>query len=182
MNKVRRIPAWAWVGGWLTLLCAYGAFFSWPVHVQMRDLTHEKDRTRRFLDDSVDAPLALARTEAQLSETIDYVTLWKRKAPDGADLSEVFGQISQLSQSREIATLEFSPAEPVDCQSIVKIPVHLRCRGPFAAISGWIADLERLEALLWVEQLKLVAPGKSGGEMEMEVSLAVFARNSEDSD
>jgi Tfp pilus assembly protein PilO len=175
-------------GKWVLILAAAAAVAAYvyllflPQQRTIAGLRRELAAAEEFIQQVEAFGPALAATQQEVQRTRQYVHRWEESAPTEDELAEFFGRVSGLAKQSGATTTRFEPQEPVRYEKIRRLPVAITCSGSFDQICRFLQGLEHLEETVWVDSLKVEQSGEDKQSVECEVTLVVFADNSDDSD
>ena len=122
----------------------------------------------------------VARQKTALASTRQYIARQSQRLVEPAQLSQVFREISSLSQQTGATTTRFEPHAAEQFDTFRKVPVMFGVAGSTAAIETLLAQIERLPYTIWLENLKIDS-GEDGEDAKLAVELAIFVDNPENS-
>ena len=92
--------------------------------------------------------------------------------------------ISSVRRPKIESTTGLYGACPSMSRRSARIPIVIESRGGFGELIAFIQKLEQLPAAVWVDDLHISAPAQKAGqegELNCELTLAVFADNRDNS-
>ncbi len=161
---------------------AYVYFFFIPTQRSIAGIRGELNAADDFIAQVEAFGPAIEATRDQLETTEQYVERWHQAAPDEEGLSAVFGRISRQAKLSGITTTRFEPQPAIPYDTLRRVPVAVTCVGSFEQVCRFLRALEGLKETVWVEAVQMERFAEDGGEVQCELSLAVFADNPDDSD
>ena len=181
--KTNLVPShWIVIVPAVAAAAAYVYFLFLPGQRSLAGLRAEMSAAEQFIGQVEAFSPAIEATQQQLDTTRDYVGQWEQSAPTEDGLARVFGRINRLAKESDITTTRFEPHTAVPYDKIRRVPVAVTCVGSFGQICQFLRALECLEETIWVEGLQMQRRGKDSEDIECELTLAIFADNSGDSD
>ena len=124
----------------------------------------------------------ISELEAECAKTKKFCDDWSMHAPTEDQISAIHKVINDQVSLAGATVKGFDPQEPVNMLTLQRIPLTIQAAGTFSEILSMLAGLESMPETIWLEDLKLRATGINEDEMTSQVTLVVFAKNSEDSD
>jgi Tfp pilus assembly protein PilO len=152
---------------------------------QKRAIGQIREQIKQRQDYIVEAGTRAGAVEAaqeELETTTAYSTAWSQRAPAERGLSATYARIQELAKAAGTAVVRFDPEPVVRYETISLAPLKLGCIGSFAEVCGFLEDLERLPLGIWVTELRLERSRQNEESVQCEITLGIFACNSEDSD
>jgi Tfp pilus assembly protein PilO len=161
---------------------AYLYFFFFPGQLAIAELRHELQNKQAYAANRITVLTQIAKLEQEIKDTQAYNEDFAPRPCRSAELAKLFGQIAERTQQAGVVTTRFAPESPVKYDALRRIPLRLGCEGSFGAVCKLLESLESLDERLWIDDLNLSSAGKDGKNVSCEISLVVFADNSENSD
>lgn len=180
--QTNRKQSWlilAAIGG---LVTAYAYFYYLPGNRKMAEMKSELAEAELQAEGNVHLIAALAATQKQLDDAVEYTQAWEAAAPSEHEISEVFERIHELTRLAETETTRFEPESVVAYETFRRIPVSMECQGSFAQLAAVLTAIEHMREPIWLRRVEIQSAGQDGELARAEISLDVFADNLEDSD
>jgi type IV pilus assembly protein PilO len=175
-------------GSWLLTIplaalgLGYVYFFYLPARKAMAEIRDEVKAKQEYIDKAQMVPAQLLSVQTELDKAKSYTAACDKAGLAGAELPTLFGRIAEVAKRSGAATTRFTPESAVKHDKIKRVPLTVALTGTFPQVEEFIRGLESLPARIWIGSLKMDASEKSGRSVKLEISLDVFANNSEDSD
>jgi len=184
---------------WLVTLplVAISAAYLWLVFLPgqrvIAALETELDDKRAFIASGVHVAQCRVQFEAKLADLHTYCDRWQAKPCDSAGLAALYGEIAELLKASGVVTTHFSPGPTQKFDVLKKTALKIEYEGTFEQVASVLTSLETMPERLWVENVNLETLADSGvsirqkddkvGQiMRCQVTLVIFAGNSEKSD
>jgi len=158
---------------------AYVMLVFLPVKRSIDDLRSQIQLKQQFVAEGSGLAAMLQFQREELQRAQAYQTLWQERSPRIEDRSFVEGKIYALAEAAGVTTTRFDPEPIVRHESISQIPVSIGCNGTFAQVEAFLNALENLPMLIWVTSVSIENLDVTKGLVASEVSVVVFADNSE---
>jgi len=146
-------------------------------------LRDELRARRQYIDESQHLDALIVNMENELQEARSYVARCAGSTPPDAELVSVFGKIARAATDCGVVTQSFQPeracSEPAP---IKRLTATLVTEGPFRQTFAFLARLEHLPFLVWLDDLGLRMADDETGHLSCQVKLVIFADNCGNSD
>jgi Tfp pilus assembly protein PilO len=181
MNRWSISRSWPLTIGLAAASLAYLTLVFFPRMKAIAEL-HDQARLKQdLIAQAVKIRPAIAEVRRELADTRRFVGAQRQRCPSEDRLAGVFGQLSQLTKDRQLATTRFEPQPAQPLQTLRRVPVALAVQGSFAAVTDLLAAVESLPTYVWIDELRLVE-AESGEAVQGELTLAIFVDNLKKSD
>jgi Tfp pilus assembly protein PilO len=175
-------------GSWLVTLplallaVGYLMFFYLPGRRAISRATDQVEEHRQVLDQSAGLLTAIHIAQQDAGKADRFVSGWEANCPPTRELSQLYGEVYALAEAAGARVTRFDPEAIERGQRIVKIPLKMGCQGRFEQVFAFLAGLEGTHYEVWITELRMEGPPENRGDASCELSLVVFAGNSENSD
>lgn len=175
-------------GSWLVTLplavmaVGYLLVFYLPGRQAISRATEQVEEHRQVLEQSAGTLTAIHATEQEVGKAGRFVSGWEANCPPTEELSQLYGEIYALAEAAGARVTRFNPEAIVPARRIVKIPLKMGCQGRFEHVFAFLAALEDIRYEVWITELRMERGMEDRQDISCELSLTVFAGNSENSD
>ncbi len=173
-----RSSNWVILLATLAVVLAYVVLGYLPLRRSIAQLDEQLAQEQQFVEQSEKAAAALPGLEQELQRAREYSGQWVQSAPTPGALPGLLGKVHQLARQAEVRLTKVDRLPAVPLGYIQRVPVGLRCVGPFERVFAFLAQQEGLPETVWIEQMKLRASADQPGTVEAEINLGVFANKS----
>lgn len=180
-NPVDR-SAWIVVLVGVAVAAAYVVFVFLPQHRTTRTLRAELAAKQQYLDRTGDPASMIQAAQQELEKTTAYNAVWTKETSGRKELATLFGEISALAKAAGTTTTRFDPEPILSYHTLRRIPLTMGCRGSYAQIHKFLADVERLTKSVWVDQVRFEKIPQDSKNIQVEINLVIFADNPVNSD
>lgn len=154
-----------------------------PRQRAIADLRREVETRKQFIQESQHLDAMIVKMENDLAATSAYVSRRAKQAPADGDLDMVFGSIAKEAENAGVVTHRFQPhADEKDEAAIKRMTVTLVTEGSYHQLVEFLARLEGLPLVLWIDGLHLQRVGDETDRLTCEMDLVIFADNRGNSD
>src|SRR5262249_29653443 len=140
-----------------TVMFGSGALYALGVYVPgvkaVAEGHSELNRKLAYIVQAEKTDRATDRLQHDLGQMRDYNQLQTRQLLNPTDLPVLYGQISQIAKSHDLATPKFEPKAPAHYESLQRVSIGLGVTGAFESIYALVQDLEALPARIWIDEM-----------------------------
>lgn len=116
---------------------------------------------------------ALERTLSELRQTVGN---YDAKIPTEKALGGFLQSLSDMMNKHDLGDQEVAPGGEIEIDGLGCIPLDLHCRGSLKQVFDFCSDLQKLERVVRIEQVKLSNDDRYSGEVTMQTRAAVYYR------
>jgi Tfp pilus assembly protein PilO len=177
-------PRTTWIVGICLAAAAvlYMMFFFVPSMASIRTTLSDLQSKHGYILDAQNTQRVANQLQNELDATIEYVDTHRHQVLEPAEVPALLSQISHVTKTRGVTTTKFEPQPAIPYETLHKLSIVLGMTGRFQAVYGTLSDLERLDAQIWIEDIKFHGPREAGKSTDCEATLVVFVDNPEKSD
>ncbi len=145
-------------------------------------LREELTAKQAFIIEADKVAESIVAAEKKLEDVDSYINNWQETSPAEADLAEWFGSVHQQVDESGVTVRRFEPKKMERLDDVWKMPLVVGASGSFAQVAQMLARMEGLKGTVWLDEVKINPTKKGEKNLQVEVTLALFADNQEDSD
>lgn len=165
-----------------SLAVAYVAFVFVPAQASIGSLRGQLNERRQHILQAQGLVLPIHHAEKQLAATREVSDKWRLAAPDVAELSANFAQLTAEAKAAGIVIERFDPQTPAEMQVLSQHAVNVQFHGKFAAVFDFLRRIEELPATVWISQLRIGTDGETTTTLRGELNLTIFVDRTGSSD
>ena len=120
--------------------------------------------------------------QEQLQKLQGAVSNYEVNVPTQRDLGGFLQQIANLMTEHNLSEQVVAPSQEIEADGLNCIPINMKCKGRLAQVFQFYKQLQRLDRLVRVEQVKLVNDSDFGGEVNMETKAVIYYRTEAEPD
>ncbi len=175
-------------GSWLVTLALGAAALVYlycvflPTSRKIRQMRDQIRTQNEFIGHATFLPAALADTQKQLDAASRYTAHWHSHLASPGHLGDLLARLTKQADLAGTSTTRFEPQKSRDREYLSTMPIKFDARGSFSQAAALLARLEQLPELIWVEELKIAPASEATKNVQIDLSLTVFAGNSEKSE
>jgi Tfp pilus assembly protein PilO len=114
--------------------------------------------------------------EEQLLKLQNKLGNYKANIPEQNTFGGFLGSVTDLMNENNLKEQEITPSEKVKADQFNCIPVGIRCKGELTQIFKLYRQLQTLDRLIRIEQVKLSNDGGYKGQVSMETKAIIYYR------
>lgn len=131
-------------------------------------------------EDKLDQLDELTKTIEDLGQAIDSgreaIDLVEAKLPSAQNVDEILKEVDSLARLRNLTLHTFEPDKKISASKYMELPLEVKLSGDFDAFYEFLLDLEKLERLTRMKDLKMKRFDSESrdGEMEAKFLLSIY--------
>jgi type IV pilus assembly protein PilO len=155
----------------LALLIAGGMYFT--VITEKKDQIKVKEKEYKELEAKLSKTIAVVKRKQEAMRKLKLVSArWnqaKKMLPTEASISTLLTTLTKKSSENQIKIRHLKPLGTTSRDKYDEIRIEMEVRGGYHNIAGFMADLNNMERIVNVKNLKL-SPSRGGEEEEILIS------------
>ena len=112
----------------------------------------------------------------QLLELRHELENYEEKIPEQSDIGEFLHKIADLMNKHNLSDQMIEPHKEIRAEKLNCIPVKMQCKGKLAQIFEFCRQLQGLDRLVRIEQVKLSNDSDYNGQVSMESRAIIYYR------
>jgi Tfp pilus assembly protein PilO len=112
----------------------------------------------------------------QLLELKRTVGNYKVSIPAQRDLGLFLQQITDLMSKHNLREQVIAPGKEIPAKELSCIPVDMQCKGTLAQVFEFHKQIQKLDRLVCIEQVKLANDNDFSGEVSMQTKVVIYYR------
>ena len=186
MNKRHKAKPKGWLITALisAAMVAYAVFIFLPKQKTTNAMRSQLREYQQFVLQSDGLAAAEVDLQRSSARTREHNQQWRAAAPSRNRLAPFVQQVTIAASESNVDIVRLTPQAAKEFDSVARIPIVIESRGGFGELIAFIQKLEQLPAAVWVDDLHISAPAQKAGqegELNCELTLAVFADNRDNS-
>jgi Tfp pilus assembly protein PilO len=174
--------AWMILGIVLASACAYLLLIFVPGQRATAALRAEHERQQQFVLSSGALDAKIAAAEAELAQAEAFRDAWHEASSSEARLAHVFVRLTEHADAAGAEIMRFEPQGGETFDYLRRVPVEMALEGSFHQIFDFVHRIETLDAVVWIEGLRIEPLAADPRRVRCELKLALFAGAREISD
>jgi len=118
----------------------------------------------------------LSAIKEQLLKLKRTVENYKVSIPAKRDLGLFLQQIAELMSKHNLKEQVIAPGKKIVVKELSCIPVDMQCKGTLAQVFEFHKQMQRLDRLIRIEQVKLANDSDFSGEVSMQTKVVIYYR------
>ncbi len=157
-------------------VCVFMLFWYLPLCRKMKVVNQVKTaQTLAIVKGAVDSK-QLPLLKEQLLKLRARLVKYEANIPEQNTFGGFLGSVTDLMNENNMKEQEVTPGEEVKADQFNCIPVSIRCKGELAQIFKLYRQLQRLDRLIRIEQVKLSNDGDYKGQVSMDTKAIIYYR------
>jgi type IV pilus assembly protein PilO len=118
----------------------------------------------------------LSQLKERLQKLQQELANYEANIPEQRALGEFLHRIADLMNEHKLGEQMIEPLKEVKAEKLHCIPVNMQCKGKLMQIFEFFRQLQRLDRLVRIEQVKLSNDSDFSGELSMEAKAIIYYR------
>lgn len=158
------------------VVCVFMLFWYLPLHKKIDAIRQTKAAQSVVIakGDADSRQLPLMREHFLELQT--RLANYEANVPDKNTFGGFLGRIAELMNENNLNEQEITPGEEIKTEKFNCIPVTMRCKGKLAQIFELYRQLQTLDRLVRIEQVKLSNDRNFSGQVSMETKAFIYYR------
>jgi Tfp pilus assembly protein PilO len=157
-------------------VCVFVLFWYLPLCRKMKVVNQVKTaQTLAIVKGAADSK-QLPLLKEQLLKLQAGLGKYEANIPEQNTFGGFLGSVTDLMNENNMKEQEITPGEEVKADQFNCIPVSLRCKGELAQIFKLYRQLQRLDRLIRIEQVKLSNDSDYKGRVSMDTKAIIYYR------
>jgi len=158
------------------VVCVFVLFVYLPLHRQMKDVRQTKAAQALAIAQSAAESKQLPLMKKQLIELQARLASYEANIPEQNTFGGFLGKVADLMNENSLKEQQITPGEVIKADQFNCIPVSLNCKGNLMQIFNFYRQLQTLDRLVRIEQVKLSKGGNYNGRVSMETKAVIYYR------
>jgi Tfp pilus assembly protein PilO len=158
------------------IVCVFLLFGYLPLRKRMKAVKQAKIAQTLVIAKGAADSRHLPLHKEQLLKLQNKLGNYKANIPEKNTFGGFLGSVTDLMNENNLKEQEITPGEEVKADQFNCIPVSIRCKGELAQIFKLYRQLQTLDRLVRIEQVKLSNDSDYNGQVSMETMAIVYYR------
>jgi Tfp pilus assembly protein PilO len=158
------------------IVCVFMLFVYMPLQRQMKAIRQTKATQTlaiaKIAADSKQLPLMKEQLLALRARLEGY----EANIPEQNTFGGFLGKIADLMNENSLKEQEVKPFEVIEAERFNCIPISMNCKGSLRQIFNFYRQLQALDRLVRIEQVKLSNGSNYDGQVSMETKAVIYYR------
>lgn len=147
-----------------------------PLRSKMKALRQTKSAQSLTIAKGVADNKQLILLKEKLSKLQHKLEKYEANIPVNSDIGVFLHTIADLMNEHKLAEQVIEPRKEIKADNISCIPVKMQCKGKLAQIFEFYRELQGLDRLVRIEQVKLSNNKDFNGRVSMEAKAIIYYR------
>ena len=157
-------------------VCVFVLFWYLPLCRKMKVVNQVKTAQTLAIVKGAVGSKQLPLLKEQLLKLRTRLGKYEANIPEQNTFGGFLGSVTDLMNENNMKEQEVTPGEEVKAGQFNCIPVSIRCKGELAQIFKLYRQLQRLDRLIRIEQVKLSNDGDYKGQVSMDTKAIIYYR------
>jgi type IV pilus assembly protein PilO len=158
----------------LLLILVFYVFGYRPTSARLVSLRQEIENQRRELKGNQLRTQIRPELEQRVNELQRKVDRFDKKLPKQQDFGQFYNDITFLGRQSALSKCAVEPAAvPRRNDGVVELPIDLRFEGNFLNVFSFLRQIDQMQRLTRVQNLKVIAKGNTG-QVEVQLSMNIY--------
>jgi Tfp pilus assembly protein PilO len=158
------------------VVCVFMLFVYLPLYKQMKAIRQTKAAQSIAIAKGADDSQQLPLMKEQLLELRDRLKSYEANIPEQNTFGGFLGKITDLMNENSLKEQEITPGDVIKADQFNCIPVGMNCKGNLGQIFNFYRQLQALDRLVRIEQVKLSNDSNYKGHVSMETKAVIYYR------
>jgi Tfp pilus assembly protein PilO len=158
------------------IVCVFVLFVYLPLCKRIKAVNQAKAAQTLAIAKGAADSRQLPLLEEQLLKLQKRLGNYKANIPEQNTFGGFLGSVTDLMNENNLKEQEVTPGEKVKADQFNCIPVSIRCKGELAQIFKLYRQLQTLDRLIRIEQVKLSNDSGYNGLVSMETKAIIYYR------
>ena len=157
-------------------MCVFMLFWYLPLHKKMKAVRQAKAAQSLAIAKGASDCRQLPLLKEQLLQLQAGLGNYEVNIPEQNTFGEFLGKIADLMNENNLQEQQITPGEEVKTDQFNCIPVSMHCKGKLVQIFKLYRQLQTLDRLIRIEQVKLFNDTGYNGQVSMETRAVIYYR------
>ncbi len=162
------------IGG--VIVCVFVLFGYLPLRKRMKAVNQAKTLQTLAIAKGAADSRQLPLLKEQLLKLQNELGNYQANIPEKNTFGGFLGSVTDLMNENNLKEQEITPGEEVKVDQFNCIPVSIRCKGELTQIFKLYRQLQTLDRLIRIEQVKLSNDSDYKGQVSMETKAIIYYR------
>jgi Tfp pilus assembly protein PilO len=158
------------------VVCVFLLFWYRPLHNQMKTIRQTEAAQALVIAKGTADGKQLPLLKEQLLQLQASLGSYEANIPEKNTFGGFLGRITDLMNQNNLKEQQVTPGEEVKTDKFNCIPVNICCKGELIQIFRLYRQLQTLDRLIRIEQVKLSNDSNYKGQVSMETKAVIYYR------
>ncbi len=158
------------------VVCVFMLFWYLPLHKKIKTIRQTRAAQSLAIAKGAADSRQLHLMKEQLLELQTVLANYEANIPDKNTFGGFLGGIADLMNENNLKEQEITPGEEIKADKFNCIPVTMRCKGELVQIFKLYRQLQTLDRLVRIEQVRLSNDREFSGQVSMETKAFIYYR------
>lgn len=145
-----------------------------PLRNKIKTVNQTKAAKMRDRSEGLAQGELLPVLEEKLEKLKQSIGNYEARIPQERNLGVFLGTIADLMNQHNLKDHVVKPGDRIEAEELNCIPVNIQCKGKFADVFEFYKQLQAMDRLVRIEQIKLTNGTDFSGEVTMETKAVIY--------
>jgi len=161
----------------LGLAYASYAYMIKPANTSLAQERLAMEQKRAKLDELERATVAAADLSEQLRKVEDAIAVFESKLPPSSEIHTVLENVTLIAQRHGLTPKTIRTMKAAENRGYIEYPIKMELNGDFNSYYAFLLELEKLDRITKIRELKLKKKSQTEGQTESEFVMSIFFQN-----
>ncbi len=159
-----------------TIVAAFVLFRYLPLRKRIKAVERERTAQALAINQASMERVQMQLLKEQLLKLQTIVGNYKANIPEQNDFGVFLQQIADLMGKNNLREQVIAPGKEVAVKGLNCIPVDMQCKGTLAQVFEFQKQMQRLDRLVRIENIKLTNDSDFAGDVSMQAQVVIYYR------
>lgn len=135
-----------------------------------QEIAHKEEMLRK-LSEVTEQTEDIAALNSEIGKAIEMI---ESRLPTAKEVDVVLSQVAEIAEGRRLSLEKVKSDKPVTAAAYMEQPLNMIITGDFEGFYSFLLDLEQLERITRVPNLKIERSREEDGAMKAEFTLSIY--------
>ena len=161
----------------LGLAYASYAYMIKPANTSLAQERSAMEQKRAKLDELERATVAAEDLSEQLQKVEDAIAVFESKLPPSSEIHTVLENVTLIAQRHGLTPKTIRTMKAAENRGYIEYPIKMELNGDFNSYYAFLLELEKLDRITKIRELKLKKKSQTEGQTESEFVMSIFFQN-----
>ncbi len=154
------------------------AYMIKPANTHLDQERTAMEQKRAKLDELERATAAADDLTGQLHKVEEAIAVFESKLPPSSEIHTVLENVTLIAQRHGLTPKTIRTMKAVENRGYIEQPLRMELHGDFHAYYAFLLELEKLDRITKIRELKLKKKSQTEGQTESEFVMSIFFQKS----
>ena len=154
------------------------AYMIKPANAHLDQERTAMEQKRAKLDELDRVTAAAEDLTEQLRKVEEAIAVFESKLPPSSEIHTVLENVTLIAQRQGLTPKTIRTMKPVENRGYIEQPISMELHGDFQAYYAFLLELEKLDRITKIRELKLKKKSQAEGQTEATFVMSIFFQKS----